>query len=185
MLLLLFGYLLPVNAQTEQGNLIVGGGLSGGYSNGLLHIHLGPTVGYFPHNNLLIMGGVGFGFEWQDTESLSYSNLHRPYIFSAGMNIRRYWLPGPLKVFGDAGVSAGFSRNIDLDHLGIPVYRINGHVDGNVKMGVAYFLNKYVAILALYEYRMGAGFRETMSSGFRIRFQINYLTSLVKNKAGE
>ena len=150
-----------VNAQTERGTYLLGGGASFATTDGQSLFVLNPNIGYFVANNFAVGARANVVFV-EDANSYSIGPFARYYFggksaaTTSGTTASSGTTGG--KFFGQAGINVGGGKNSDTE-LGV-----------GLGLGYAFFLNRSIALETAAYYDKN-GEREgtfTVGVGFQI-----------------
>jgi hypothetical protein len=179
-------------AQTEKGNLLVGGTAhytinryeDGRGSNRLLNIS--PNIGYFFADKWLV--GANLPMAYQLTERPTFSQKVTIFSFSAGAFLRRYFkLSNRMQWFGQAEYNRGWYKNNLNEVFGGNTISSNIH-SWNVGAGIGatYFFNQSIGLEGLfkYNYRSQGGIFNTYPQ-YALNFNLGLQIYLGRKKTSE
>ena len=151
-----------VNAQTEKGTYLLGGGATFQTTDGESYFSLNPNVGYFVANNFAVGARANLVFV-DDANSYSIGPFARYYFggksagTTSGTTASSSTVGG--KFFGQAGLNVGGGKNSDTE-LGV-----------GLGVGYAFFLNKSIALETAAYYDKNGERKGTFTVG--VGFQIH------------
>lgn len=175
------------SAQTEKGNYIIGSDLANlnlnfQKNNTTFGLSISPKVAWFIQDNFAIGGLVDLGL--QTGKGFTNTNygigpLARYYFTASQVDV-----PKKMRFFGEANVGF-FGQNTKVS--GTPGVSTNG-IGFGVGPGLAYFVNKNIALETLLKYNGTAGFGNSTflnSVNLSLGFQIHLPGSKIKAMAKE
>ena len=144
------GFALATQAQTEKGNVLLGGNVgfntskTDGAEKSDVSFSIVPTVGYFVSDNLAIGTGVGYNYD----KSVSGKNLNQAFEVSP---FGRYYvnLSDQFKFFGQLSVPMAFGNNKLVDDQGNVAddkYASTTSIGVNLAPGLAFYPTKRFGI---------------------------------------
>ncbi len=167
-----------VNAQTNQGDWLVGGNLNLNTAKKNSTFSINPNAGYFFANNFVAGAQIGF-------ENSSFGDT-KTTAFSIGPFARYYFnlKDDKFKPFANAGIGFLTEKTKTNVNSNTSVVVKNTGVNALLGLGGAYFINSNVALEALagYTYNKFENTPATNGFAFRVGFQIHLLGSEVKRK---
>ena len=187
MLCVILGSISIANAQTEKGYYIIGADLANigvdfQKNNTTFGMDITPKVAWFLQDNIAVGAQVQLGLKTgKGFTSTSYGigPLLRYYIPSSEVNVMK-----KTRIFGEVNVGV-FGQNTKV--TGLDGVSTNGLGFG-FGPGIAYFINKNIALETLLKYNGTSGFGNSSSLNslnFNIGFQIHLPGSKLKAMANE
>jgi hypothetical protein len=160
-LVLLAGSYFSAHAQTEQGNMLVGGNVLLNTTKNNTRIGITPSAGYFVARNLAV--GAALGLDYTKT------NIDKTTTFGVGPFARYYFGSLNFRPFLDAELS--FQSVKDQKGSSSNTYNSTNYFLGG---GLAAFINRNVAIEGLAGYSHSSYSSLGNSGGFNLRigFQV-------------
>ncbi|HEU4552633.1 MAG TPA: hypothetical protein VFS25_07360 [Chitinophaga sp.] len=181
-------------AQTQQGNLMVGGDLSsfnlnflGGGNGTNFDMSITPKIAYFIKDGLALGGYANFGLSTQKGEGsdITYGIGALGRYFLEDKNVRKMEFSKRSRFFVEANVGFG-----GVNYAG-PGASTNG-LDIGAGPGIAYFITPNVALEALLKYNLTVGFGSATTSnrlGLNVGFQVYLPTArareLIREETGK
>ncbi|WP_432708084.1 outer membrane beta-barrel protein [Pedobacter sp.] len=148
-LVAVFAFAFATQAQTEKGNVLVGGNVgfntskTDGADKSDVNFKVVPSVGYFVADNFAIGTGVGYNYNKQ----VSRNNLNQAFEVSP---FGRYYvdLNDNFKFFGQLAVPMAFGNNKYVDANGNTGDKLatTTNIGVNLAPGFAYYPSKKVGI---------------------------------------
>ncbi|WP_432714225.1 outer membrane beta-barrel protein [Pedobacter sp.] len=146
----LVAFTFSTQAQTEKGNVLLGGkvGFGSSKTDGAnkadVNYNLVPTVGYFVGDNFAVGTGVGYNYN----KEVSHKNLNKAFEVSP---FGRYYVDvaDQFKFFGQLSVPMAFGSNTLVDNDGKKAdskYASTTSIGVNLAPGFAYYPTKKVGI---------------------------------------
>ncbi len=144
------GLAFTTQAQTEKGNVMLGGNLGfnsskvDGANKSDVNFSVVPTVGYFISDNIAIGTGVGYNYD----KKVSNKNLNQSFEVSP---FGRYYvgLSDQFKFFGQLSVPMAFGNNKLVDDQGEVAddkYESTTNIGVNLAPGLAFYPTKKIGI---------------------------------------
>jgi hypothetical protein len=144
------GLALTTQAQTEKGNVMLGGNVgfntskAEGAAKSDVNFSIVPTVGYFVSDNIAIGTGVGYTYD----KSVSNNNLNQAFEVSP---FGRYYvgLSDQFKFFGQLAVPMAFGNNklvSDEGDVADDKYASTTNIGVNLAPGLAFYPTKKIGI---------------------------------------
>ena len=173
LLALMLGLFVSLNAQTDKGSMILGGGLdlNAGSSKSKseydgtsietdgpshMNFYLGPRFGYFIMDGLAVGLDLGLGYNSSSKDKDDYSSTYSSMTFSAGPFARYYYKMGKLAPFGhvNVGFGGGSSKSeVKISNVTTTEENTGSLMNYGVGVGAAYFLSDNIALEGIIAYR--------------------------------